>query len=290
MNTIDNEYYKIKTENYSFYLIINKNIATHTITIGGKKEACVNISVNTEKSLAVQRKFHKLDTATIPILGWDSLCSIDKPLERGSGTLHMIKTILSETQKRYPYITNYTLTDNSHIRCTSGKDISLSALSLIEYKMSWYERHFNASLSDDRLKEKYKKGKDILSEPELKMPLDQFQQYIRPYTSIKVIQSLEPFYNSETYFGFFENILKHKGKYETCDLVVDWIDIFIKYIFQFDIEKAEWSIPTNSIETIITESKELKKNPYKNQNSLQSGGTRKNRVNVGDGFQKEYSA
>jgi len=275
------ESYKIKTENYTFSLTISKNLGTHTISIGGEKQGCVNVSVSTPDSIAVQRGFHKINIATIPILEWNSECALDKSLLKGAGTIHMIKTILSEVKKRYPYVELFTLTDNSHVKCTNGKEIPLLVLSLIEYKMSWYEKHFNARITDTNLHEKYTKGKEMLNDPYIKIPFDNFRKSIEPYTNKGNIESLEKYYQSETYYDFFGNILKDKGKFDTCNHIVDWIDIFIAELFRMNPNNVEWAISNKYIEEIPVEIT-ISKNIFTHN----GGYTRKNikygRVNISE--------
>jgi len=277
-------YYKLITEEYTFYLTISKQSGIHTLSIGGKKGECVNISINTPESLLVQRGYHDLHTGTIPILAWNPGCALDKPLAKGSGTTAMIHTVLSETQKRYPYITQYTFTDNSHITCDNGEGISLLSLSVIEHKKTWYERHFNAFLIDSSLDKKYKAGLMILDEPELRLPFDAFRDIIYRYTTPSVLQHLKTYYEaSSTYSGFFKSILDEQGKLGLCNLVASWIDAFLQYIFQFNPLTASWGIPSHSIkpETILNETM-LNSKP-----NNQNGGKRSTRrilarVNIND--------
>jgi hypothetical protein len=136
-------YSELESEGYKFYLTINQGNGSHALSIGGK-EGCVNISVNTPDSLLVERGYHALDTATIPILAWDAKCAVNKNLEKGSGTISMIRLILSESKKRYPYIKRYIFKDNILIPCDNGQQISLLHLTVIKYNKSWYEQHFHA--------------------------------------------------------------------------------------------------------------------------------------------------
>jgi hypothetical protein len=266
------EYYKLVGEDYTFYLTISKGLAIDTVSIGGKKGECVNICINKPESLLVQRGMHAVDIATIPILGWDSRCAVDKDLLKGSGTVTMICTILSEVQKRYPYVRLYTFTDNSHITCNNNKTISLLSLSIIEHRKSWYERNFNACLADSSMDKKYRDGIMTLDDPTLKMPFSEFTSIISSYTTPAVIRKLEAFYEgAPTYFSFFQNILETEGKAELCILVVDWVERFLIYIFQFNPQTAQWNIPSDSIKSVaILNESRLNRKP-----NNQKGGKRR---------------
>lgn len=283
-------YYKLKTSDYTFYLMVLKGDGSDTISIGGKRKECVNISINTPDSIMVQRGYHSLDIATIPILFTNPDCSVEKPLAKGTGTITMIRTILSETVKRYPYVKTYEFTDNSHITCDNGKGITLMFLSIIQHKQTWYERHFNAHIKDKELYTRYKTGLLVLQDPELKIPFNDFKNIIQSYTSEDTIKKLQVYYDtSNTFFEFFQLILDSGGKQELCNIIVDWIDLFIYHIFKFYPQNTLWIIERGSIESIQVEETPLNKKP-----ANQFGGkrrTRKNlpmRVNIGTDIEFEY--
>lgn len=283
-----NSYYQLDTDEYSFYLIIIKGDGIDNISIGGRKAAaaCVNISVSRPDSLMVQRGFHKLDSATIPVLAWDSKCAINKDLEKGTGTITMINILLSEVCKRYPYVNTYSFYDNSLIRCDNGKQISLLHLSVIEHNKSWYERHFNAYILNKEVNENYKNGIMALNSPDVKESFDTFKKIIYP-SKASGIDSLKLYYeSSSTYHDFFISILEKEGKKGLCNMIVGWIDIFLLYIFRCNPLSVEWAINKESISLQeVTEIRLINK-------PAQSGGrryTKKNipkvlRVNINDSY------
>lgn len=281
-------FYRLDTESYKFYLTIRQTNESDTLSIGGRKGECVNISVNTPESILVQRGLHQLDTATIPLLAWDSKCAIDKDLERGTGTISMINVLLSETLKRYPYVKKFTFRDNSLIPCDNGKQISLLHLTLIKYNMSWYESHFHASIENPVYSKKYKDGLIILNDKELKMSFDDFKNKIKAFTTEADLLVLKGYYEAtSTYSLFFKEILDKEGKKRQCNLVVSWIDMFLQYIFQFDPLSVPWVIFSDSVAI-----KEVVTTQLTNKPTNQIGGrryTKRNipkvmRVNINDSF------
>ena len=269
-------FYRLDTEAYKFYLTITHANGSDSLSIGGRKGECVNISVNTPESILVQRGHHQLDTATIPILAWDSKCAIDKDLERGTGTILMIRVLLSETLKRYPYIKKFTFRDNSLIPCDNGKQISLLHLTIIKYNMSWYESHFHASIENPVYSKKYKDGLTILNDKELKMSFDDFKNKIKAFTTESDLLMLKGYYEaSSTYSLFFKGILEKEGKKRHCNLVVSWIDMFLQYIFQFDPLSVPWVIHSESvpIQEVVT-------TPLANKPANQIGGRRYTKRNI----------
>lgn len=269
------EYYKLKVPPHTFYLTISKGTTIDTISIGGKKGQCVSISVNKPGSLLVERGFHKKEIATIPILSHDPRCAVDTILPRGEGSVLIIKTILSEVKKRYNYVETFRFTDNSHITCNNGKEISLLSLYILTHSATWYAEHFKAVLEDPSLNTKYTTGIKMLSNPEIKISFNDFKSIIQQYTTTTVLRELQPIYESApSYSEFFKKCIEDKGKYEFCNLTVDWIDSFIQFYFQFNPLTSSWIIKRDSIDTIQPET-EIRLNKKPNN---QSGGkyTRKN--------------
>ena len=279
-------YFQLESGEYIFYLTIVKGNGCDTLSIGGRKGECVNISVNTPESLLVQSGYHTLDTATIPILAWDAKCTVNKNLEKGHGTISMIRLILSESKKRYPYIKFYKFKDNSLIPCDNGQKISLLHLTIIKYNKSWYEQHFNAYIEEPSYRKKYMDGITVLNDPLLKLPFEEFKNNIQSFSKQPELELLKEYYEkTDTYFLFFKSIFDTEGKKRQCNLIVEWIDMFLLYVFQFDPLSVPWVIDSDSVSIQEVAETRLEKKP-KNQ----IGGrkyTRRNiptimRVNIND--------
>ena len=196
----------------------------------------------------------------------------------------MISITLSEAVKRYPYVTLFTFTDNSHIRCDNGKEISLLSLSIIEHTKTWYERHFNAFLSDSSMNEKYKKGIALLNDSEIKLPFDEFKKIIQSFTTPSVLESLKSYYESSpNYFAFFKAILDSQGKSGLCVLVVDWIDHFLySFVFQFNPLTVPWAIPSESVKNIEINEIKLNRWPINQTGGRRYTRSKNSRVNIND--------
>ena len=281
-------YFRLESGEYTFYLTVVKGNGCDTLSIGGGHGhgECVNISVNTPESLLVQRGYHTLDTATIPILAWNAKCAVDKNLSKGHGTISMIRLILSETKKRYPYIKFYKFKDNSLIPCDNGQKISLLHLTIIKYNKSWYEQHFNAYIEEPSYRKKYMDGITVLNDPLLKLPFEEFKNNVQSLSKEPDLELLKVHYEkTDTYFLFFKSIFDTEGKNRQCNLIVGWIDMFLLYIFQFDPLSVPWVIDSDYVSIQEVTESMLEKKP-KNQ----MGGrkyTRRNipsvmRVNIND--------
>lgn len=270
------QYYKLEKDTYTFYLTQIKGNGSDTLSIGGIKGECVNISVNTTDSLLVKRGYHKLDTATIPILAWDAKCAVNKNLEKGSGTILIIRIILSECLKKYPYVKYYTFKDNSHIQCENGQQISLLHLTIIKYNKSWYEDNFNAYIEEPMYRKKYIDGIKILNDPTLKIPYEEFKNKIKSFSKEPELELLKKYYEkADTYFLFFKLIFDTEGRHRQCNLIVGWIDMFLLYIFQFDPLSVPWVINSESLINEEVIETFLEKKPMN-----QSGGKRNTRKTI----------
>lgn len=268
-------YFQLESGGYTFYLTINQGNGSHTLSIGGRKEGCVNISVNTPESLLVQRGYHALDSATIPILAWDTKCAVNKNLVKGAGTISMIRLILSESMKRYPYIKRYIFKDNSIIPCDNGQQISLLHLTVIKYNKSWYEQNFNAYIEEPSYRKKYTDGIKVLNDPLLKLSFEEFRNKIQSFSKEPELELLKDFYeNADTYFLFFKSIFDKEGRSRQCNLIVGWIDMFLLYIFQFDPLSVPWVIDSESVNIQEVIETKLEKKPSQN------GGRRYTRRNL----------
>ena len=213
--------YCIDTDIYTFHV----TRTPETIEIHG--EGLCIISVNRPDSPPVKRGFHQLDIATIYIN--------DVVGDNCDETIYMIRTALSESLRLYPYINTYIFTGTSHFTCINH---SLS-LFLIKYKKTWYEYHFHAYLVDSEQRKRYADGLQILDDPTMKVPFDDFTTIVYPYEMSTEFQSI--YETSPTYSDIFtRSILHYHGR-------SSWIDVFIQYIFQFNPNTALWAIKKECI-------------------------------------------
>jgi hypothetical protein len=96
-NIIDNI---LKTDEGKIY---NRNFK-----IGGNYSDCVNISISYDK-------YNNPISAKIPTLVHDEECSISSPLDKGEGTIQMIKTLLRYIKAKIPEINEFVFEDKSNI-------------------------------------------------------------------------------------------------------------------------------------------------------------------------------
>jgi hypothetical protein len=261
--SVGNNKFIIK-DNIFYY---DQHIISRNFSIGGTNTNCVNISITYKDEQPIY--------ANIPYLLHDPDCSVDKNLEKGKGTIIMIKTLLEYIHNKIPSITEFHFEDKSSIESATHEEIQkkssrfmkkgtniipipLYYFSIAFNGITWYEKHFNARLKDSEKHRLYReKVEYLLYSTELKKntPFIDFLQKAQPPV-IDIIHELEPYYNESKTFGdFFQSIpSKHRIR-----LVRDWIKNFMMYHLQDVFSNKDWIIKvpithyTN--ESVISEKK-----------------------------------
>lgn len=257
----------ININGYSFKITENKllyggdRIISHTFKIGGDYNNCISVSYKYDMN-------NKPISAKIPHALYEPECAIGSKLERGSGTVLMLKTLLQYVHKQLPTITLFEFDDMSHIDCIprhnknmskhspprpSLKPLSLSHLSIAYNSKTWYEDKFNATMIDPVKYKKYRETIRFLEQPDKKPDFIQFLQIAQPPTD--QYDYLESIYNkSNTYREFFNNIPKSNR----CTILLPWLvqfmDHYLKDVFstngwQIDVTKINTNIKGGSINT-----------------------------------------
>ena len=157
----------VKVGKYTFKIIDNtlslrEQIYCRNFKIGGNQTDCVNVSISYNQNQPI--------AAVIPhIVSDDADCAEDIPLERGHGSVIMIKTLLHHIHKQLPTITEVRFGDKSTIECAPDiYPIPLYYFSIAFNGKTWYEKYFNARQSDTNKHDKYRSTiKNLLYSEEL---------------------------------------------------------------------------------------------------------------------------
>jgi hypothetical protein len=241
---------------YKFQIIDNTLLARGQIycrnfKIGGRgnNSDCVNVSITYNQNQPV--------SACIPYVVYDPDCSIDIPLDRGQGSVIMIKTLLQYIHRQIPSIKEISFEDKSNIECATEYEIQkkgsrfrkkgthvypipLYYFSIAFNGETWYEKYFNARQKDRNKHDKYRaKIDNLLYSEELKTNTSflRFLEIAQP--PVELIDELEHYYNkSGTFKDFFQSIPKS----ERCKLTRDWISTFMSYHLKDVFENTDWLI------------------------------------------------
>jgi len=233
-----------RTENYYGY------ISGRNFKIGGNYPDCVNISVSYQNDVPV--------SASIPYILYDDECSFETPLDRGQGTIVMIKTLLNYVHKELPSLREVGFEDKSQIECATEdekkskrtrfqKKHSLTIPSPLYYfsiafnGKTWYEKYLNAVMKNQHEYQLFQTSVDtMLNSIEFKSNIT-YRMFvektsIQPYLD-PVMRPL--FENSTTFSEFFNSIPKEKR----CEYIRGWITKFMETFLNHTFKNDGWIIP-----------------------------------------------
>jgi len=240
---------------YKFQIIDNTlfsrdktEIYSRSFKIGGTYPDCVNVSIIYENNKPVN--------ASMPSLLSDPECSFFTPLEKGSGSIIMIKTLLNYVYTQLPTLTHINFDDKSSIECateeefkkgskfrkkgTYVKPIPLYYFSILFNGQTWYEKHFDAKQNDEVRYQQYKTRLAeflYLAEFKTNLRFDRFVSLIDKRE--EEMSELYQYYNNANNFNdFFQSIPKQ----DRCRLVRSWIEQFMKYILKDVFYNENWII------------------------------------------------
>ena len=275
----------VTTGKYTFQIIDNtlysrdnNEIYSRSFKIGGNYPDCVNISIIYENNKPVDATMPyllHLCTFKTPTL-WavmsercdadcafemrngvnDPECSFVNPLEKGSGTIIMIKALLQYVYKEIPSLTHIKFDDKSSIECateeelqkssrfrkkgTYTKPIPLYYFSIVFNGQTRYEKHFNAKLKYGITHQKYRERvTEFLYSPEFKANMH-FDRFVSIFGKREEeMTELYQYYNTaNTFDNFFQSI----SKSQRCRLVGSWIEQFMKFILKDVFYNENWII------------------------------------------------
>jgi len=245
----------IKVGKYDFKIVedirsYNSRIISHTFRIGGNYDKCISVSY-------IYNYMNKPISAKIPHALYEPECSMDSNLEKGEGTIIMLKTLLNYVYNKIPSINNFVFDDMSHIDCvekdmakkpprSATKPLNLAYFSIAYHGKTWYEKNFNAKMKDNTKYNKYRERLEFLTDSSKKVDYIEFLRITRPNSEL--YSYLEKIYNkSETYRDFFEAIPKSKR----CDILYSWLVSFIEYYLKDVYTNYDWVIDITSMNNVL---------------------------------------
>ncbi len=216
-------------------------IISHTFKIGGTYDNCIGVSYT-------YNNLNKPTNAKIPHALYEPECSMDSSLEKGSGTILMLKSLLKYVYTIIPSVASFTFDDMSHIDCVEKdmtqspprkpiKPLNLAYFSIAYNGQTWYEKHFNARMVDTAKYNRYRERIRFLTDPTVKVDYVEFLRIAQPPPEL--YSYLEKIYNkSDTYRSFFESIPKAKR----CDILYSWLVSFMEYYLKDVFSTNDWVI------------------------------------------------
>jgi hypothetical protein len=123
-------------------------------------------------------------TATLNLVKYSPMCTIDGKMKRGQGTREMLEFAFELAKKKGAE--RVQLNDESTITCESGQKIKLGPFSFIRSGRTWYEKHFGFKPLPE-YEEEYEYARVLRSQ----LPdLDQLKQAPCEYFTRKVTNEL----------------------------------------------------------------------------------------------------
>ena len=255
------------------------DIYCYNFQIGGNYADCVNVSVSYDA-------MGNPVSAKIPTLVYDSECSLTAPLDRGEGTIAMIKTILRHIKSKIHTINEFIFEDKSNIeyialalpsalgmasaecgteeemhqkrrrkRGTHAVPVVLYYFSIAFNGVTWYEKHFKAYQKDLGMHAAYRaQVKKLLNDDKMKPTFNEFLRIAQP--PMRYLDELQTLYETApTYGQFFSSMPKG----DRCRLVREWLPTFMEHYLNGVFKNTDWVIDVRKMDI----------------NNNQYGGTRK---------------
>ena len=208
------EYFKLITDKHTYNVRIEYDITDDIISIIQTNNSiveCVILSI-----------IHDDEVADLLTVNYHSKCS--KNFQRGTGTVHMIKTILRYVLDKYPHVKSFNIKDATNINEGIDKSVKIpffvTTRRLIQGQPGWYEEKFGAKPTGDSI--------EILD-------------FLRNKRNL--FDKMIPYHEPNTWWTE-ENTLELLKKIQ---IETDQIDISL---LQTMIFFTDWTIPAENIEYI----------------------------------------
>jgi hypothetical protein len=248
----------IETGKYKFIIRDNPSYSSEGVLysrsfqIGGNYSDCVNVSIKYDES-------NRPISAKIPTLVYDEECSLSAVLDRGQGTILMIKTLLKYIKDKIPEINEFVFEDKSNIECatdeekrqkrhrkrgTYARPLVLYYFSIAFNCVTWYEKHFNAYQQDSMIHGAYRaRVKELLKDEKMKPSFNDFLRIAQP--PMKYLDELKILYERTGTYGEFFNSIPNEDR---CRLVRDWISTFMEHYLNGVFKNTDWVIDVRKMD------------------------------------------
>jgi hypothetical protein len=229
-------HYIVSCAEYVYGVTITEDnyLQRHLIKFGGKK-ACVHIAI-----------YGKEKIANIDGIGHGRRCALNKSLETGKGTEHMLKTALRFVCALYPKTKKFSLKDTSYVKCNDGYTLSLGLLYIAKYGQTWYQKKYDAKFEGNNdIEGAINEINKVLTSRNMK----QFKAFYKTYLRMtdleeKYLKECTNIYeNSNTLREF---IIEICNRYD-CSYTRQWLPKLLTDIRPFVLENEEFFIHKSTV-------------------------------------------
>jgi hypothetical protein len=230
--------YYFRNNKHTFKAIVNSSEMLgkkyHSIIIGGIYKDCINMSIKIGE-------LGHVELATIPHLESFPDCNLENFSEKGD-TVDMIRAAIQFIAYLFPAVKYITFEDASNIDCGITKNrkhekpFSLAYLYLSQYGKTWYEYHFNATLTNKVFYNLYREETKNLFD---KTKLDTSLLYV--YTNSEQKDMIAPYLldiSGKSWIDFFNSIPISKR----CSIFFNWLGQLIDKIINNSYTPRGWVI------------------------------------------------
>lgn len=138
--------YKVKTLNYEFILRITTADNLVQVQYGdptNQEGPCMELSYDTNMPTKIE----------LENMMYVSRCSVDEHLQKGSGTVEMMRSMIAICKLLMPSAKRMYFKDASEFPCNDQR-MFLAHYSLLLHGQTWYERHFQAVMKNKAYRER----------------------------------------------------------------------------------------------------------------------------------------
>lgn len=227
--------YTIKSGKYIFHAKVKQEPYMYYIKIGTRNFGeCIEISISDKKAKLIQVKS-------------EPECGYPQFLEKGSGTTDMIKASLDfcfftfgasvfEFDDASNMDCNPVYPENSKPPRKLNKPFSLAHHSIALYGMTWYERHFGATMINSENYKRYRKSIENLYKPITTTYEDFIKENL--LNEEQIIGLKEYYEKASSLNDFFKSVPKK----DNCRLFFNWLPTCIESILNDTFYSGRWCI------------------------------------------------
>jgi hypothetical protein len=222
------KHYIIECDPYVFGATITQDdyLQRYVIKFGGRK-ACVHFTIYD-------------NIPNIDGIGYGKRCALNKSLEPGEGTEHLLKTAIRFIFKLFPNITKISLKDTSY-RCNENETMSLGMLYIAKYGETWYSKKFGAKAENKKNVDDVIQIINNVLKSDKKPTFKKLKkQYLcKTKISEENIQNFETIYHQSSSLRDF--IIKLSMEYD-CGFLREWLPKLLTDIKPIVLENEEFMI------------------------------------------------
>ena len=226
---------KLSAEGKSYLLTIRANENFINLYLGGLDKYCVEAQITQPTSRFAA--FQDTSVGYLTQIYYNAGCSIEGGFAKGIDTRRIVKLMVSYIASTYPHVKMLRFTDASTLDCKYGV-VELPYFYYLLHGKTWYESRFNAINFD--MQDKFEKAHREFTELKRTLHWNDFKSM----TSIPD-SYMQHYVDSKTWQDFFRHVAETEDDF--CTFVSPWLSAFMRRLFKFRFESAEYRMPVSQM-------------------------------------------